>query len=41
MRDRAVFTHTAASLCAVQGITTVEENTVHDTHALLGGGLGH
>lgn len=39
MRDWAVFTHTAASLCEEQGITTVDEATVHNAYALLGGGL--
>ncbi|WP_331747609.1 ATP-binding protein (plasmid) [Streptomyces sp. NBC_00853] len=39
MRDWAVFTHTAASLCTEQNLTTVDEATVHNAYALLGGGL--
>ncbi len=39
MRDWAVFTHTAASLCTEQDLTTVDEATVDNAYALLGGGL--
>ncbi|WP_281154666.1 ATP-binding protein [Streptomyces sp. HYC2] len=39
MRDWAVFTHTAASLCADQNLATVDAATVHNAYALLGGGL--
>ncbi|MFD3335983.1 hypothetical protein ACFWV1_25525 [Streptomyces sp. NPDC058700] len=39
MRDWAVFTHTAASLCAEQNLDTVDETTVHNAYSLLGGGL--
>ncbi|MFC8898522.1 AAA family ATPase [Streptomyces cinereoruber] len=39
MRDWAVFTHTAADLCAKQNLTTVNEAVVHNTYTLLGGGL--
>ncbi|GHH54775.1 ATP-binding protein [Streptomyces candidus] len=39
MRDWAVFTHTAAALCEEQGLSTVDDTTVHNAYALLGGGL--
>lgn len=39
MRDWAVFTHTAAALCAEQNLTTVDEAVIHNTYTLLGGGL--
>ncbi|MCX5346097.1 ATP-binding protein [Streptomyces atratus] len=39
MRDWAVFTHTAAALCAEQNLATVDETTVHNAYSLLGGGL--
>ncbi|MER6018828.1 ATP-binding protein [Streptomyces anulatus] len=39
MRDWAVFTHTAAALCAEQNLATVDQTTVHNAYSLLGGGL--
>ncbi|MEU6760535.1 ATP-binding protein [Streptomyces sp. NPDC046685] len=39
MRDWAVFTQTAASLCADAGRTRVDEAITHNAYALLGGGL--
>lgn len=39
LRDWASFTHTAAMLCAEEGLTTLDEGILANAYALLGGGV--
>jgi len=39
LRDWAVFTHTAAALCADSGRTRVDDTVIANAYTLLGGGL--